>query len=192
MLIAGMHGLQHKKLTTRTGAARKLFNDDVVQSNRRKEAHVGSPERIIADGRRSTRLSSKRVVAHSSSSERSRADGERSERTRTSANGGSHGVNSQLNGHSSDGVNSQLNGATDGVNSQLNSASHAVNSQLNAHSDGVNSQLNSGSHGVNSQPNGSKRVHANAPARGRAKMARTELKMAPRSGKVELVPRGDR
>ncbi|CAN6311540.1 unnamed protein product [Urochloa humidicola] len=212
-----MHGLRHKKLTskgaTRGGSNQTGFSDDVVQSNRSKGAHVGSSERSIAvqsnrnkeaHARSSDRSiavqsnrSSERTIAHSHRSKRVLnnrgagahtgedanctmvgADGEHSERN--SANGASHGVNSQLNG-ATDGVNSQLNGVADGVNSQVNGSSNGVSSQLNGSSDGVNSQQN-----------GSKRVLVDAPKRGRAKMSRTELKMAPRSGRVELVPKGHR
>ncbi|XP_039815223.1 uncharacterized protein LOC120678134 [Panicum virgatum] len=88
---------------------------------------------------------------------------------------------------SANGINCER--VANGVNSQLNSASEGGQRVAN----GVNSQLNSASEGGNSEMNiGSKRSREDAPKRGRAKMSRTELKMAPRSGKVELEPRGDR
>jgi len=88
---------------------------------------------------------------------------------------------------SANGINCER--VANGVNSQLNSASEGGQRVAN----GVNSQLNSASEGGNSELNiGSKRSREDAPKRGRAKMSRTELKMAPRSGKVELEPRGDR
>ena len=101
------------------------------------------------------------------------ANGEHSERS--SANGMNHE-------RVADGVNSQLNGTSDGANCELNGTSDGLNSPLNGASDGGNSHGNIGS----------KRVRLDAPKRGRAKMSRTELKMAPRSGRVELAPRRHR
>ena len=80
--------------------------------------------------------------------------------------------------------------AVDGDHSERTSANGISYERV---ANGVNSQLNSASEGGNSELNiGSKRSREDAPKRGRAKMSRTELKMAPRSGKVELEPRGDR
>ena len=80
--------------------------------------------------------------------------------------------------------------AVDGDHSERTSANGISCERV---ANGVNSQLNSASEGGNSELNiGSKRSREDAPKRGRAKMSHTELKMAPRSGKVELEPRGDR
>jgi hypothetical protein len=93
------------------------------------------------------------------------------------------------------------------VNSETNIANevkcgrvaNGVNSELNTNgtppysANGVNPKPNSATDGGNSQMNtNSKRVCEDAPKKGRAKMSMTELKMAPRSGRVELQPRGHR
>ncbi|CAN6340144.1 unnamed protein product [Urochloa humidicola] len=209
-----MHGLRHKKLTSKKGATRggsnqTGFSDDAVQSNRSKEARVGSSERSIpvqskrskeahvGSSERSTAVqSNKRKGVHAGSSERTIADGCKSKRAMNNRRVGAHtGDDANCTMVGADGEHSErnsANGASHGVNSQLNGASDGVNSQLNGVADGVNSQLNGSSDGVNSQQNGSNRVLMDAPKRGRAKMSRTELKMAPRSGRVELVPKGHR
>jgi len=80
--------------------------------------------------------------------------------------------------------------AADGQHSERSSA-NGINSAREAN--GADSLLNSATEGGNSELNiGSKRVREDVPKRGRAKMSRTELKMAPHSGRVELEPRGHR
>ena len=191
MIMQEMHFLRHKKLTSKQGAARcgsnqTGFSDGGIQSNRSKGnqgvqsnkskgAHVGSSERSIAAGVKFKRVNTRRAGAHTESSGRSSADG----------------VNSILVAEG--GVNSTMVGADceHSERNNANGASHGVNTQLNGASDGVNSQLNGASDGGNSHVNiGSKRVLGDAPKKGRAKMSRTELKMAPRSGRVELAPKG--
>jgi len=181
MIMQEMHFLRHKKLTSKQGAARGGSNqtgfsdggiqsnrskgNQGVQSNKSKGAHAGSSERSIAASGKFKRVNTRRAGAHTESSGRSSADG----------------VNSTMVG--ADCEHSERNSA--------NGASHGVNTQLNGASDGVNSQLNGASDGGNSHVNiGSKRVLGDAPKKGRAKMSRTELKMAPRSGRVELAPKG--
>nr|TKW09465.1 hypothetical protein SEVIR_6G103100v2 [Setaria viridis] len=133
-----MHLLQHKKLMSKQGAARGGSNqirtkgNQGVQSNKSKGDHAGRSKRSIADGGKFKRVNTRRAGAHTESSGRSSADGVNSIMVadggvnstmvgadcvhfeRNSANGASHGVNTQLNG-ASNGVNSQLNGASDGA-----------------------------------------------------------------------------
>ena len=162
-----------------------------LRSSERRSADDGHTERII-DG--AVGVDSTMVGADNGHIERINTDGvnttvvgvdgEHSERN--SANGVNcgrvaNGVNSERNsanevnyGRVDNGVNSKPNSAN-GINSEPNSA-NGVNPEPNSATDGGNSQLNTNS----------KRVREDAPKRGRAKMSRTELKMAPRSGRVEL------
>ena len=194
-----MHGLRHKKLTgtqgARRGGSKQIgFSNDGFQSNRSKEDHARTSKKGSADGTKSNRVNTRRVAALATSSERT-SGGNSKTAAGDASLGGSNGVNSTMvavdGDHSertsANGINYER--VANGVNSQLNSASEGGQRVAN----GVNSQLNSASEGGNSELNiGSKRSREDAPKRGRAKMSRTELKMAPRSGKVELEPRGDR
>ena len=192
MIMQKMHGLRHRKLTSNKDAIRGGSNQ------------IGSTERSIAVAGKSKRANTKWVGAHTGSLERSSADGSNSRMVgvddghtrRINADGvdstmvgganGEHSERSSANGMKhervANGVNSQLNGTSDGANCELNGTSDGLNSPLNGASDGGNSHGNIGS----------KRVRLDAPKRGRANMSRTELKMAPRSGRVELAPRGHR
>ena len=67
-----------------------------------------------------------------------------------------------------------------GVNSER--SANAGDSQQNGSGDGA--QLNGGSEGGNSQ------LNVNPSKRGRGKLTRTELKMVPHSGRVQLEPVG--
>jgi len=176
-----MHGLRHKKLTgmqgARRGGSKQIgFSNDGFQSNRSKEDHAGTSKKGSADGTKSNRVNTRRVAALATSSERT--SGGNLKTAAGDANlGGSNGVNSTMV-------------AVDGDHSERTSANGISCERV---ANGVNSQLNSASEGGNSELNiGSKRSREDAPKRGRAKMSRTELKMAPHSGKVELEPRGDR
>lgn len=137
---------------------------------------LGHLKKGSADGTKSNRVNTRRVAALATSSERT-SGGNSKTAAGDASLGGSNGVNSTMV-------------AVDGDHSERTSA-NGINCERVAN--GVNSQLNSASEGGNSELNiGSKRSREDAPKRGRAKMSRTELKMAPRSGKVELEPRGDR
>ncbi|RLM74430.1 hypothetical protein C2845_PM15G07700 [Panicum miliaceum] len=97
------------------------------------------------------------------------------------------GHNERIN---ADGANCMMV-AADGEHSERSSA-YGINSGRRA-GNAVISELNGASDCGNSQLNiGSQRVRENAAKRGRAKMSRTELKMVPRTGRVELAPRGHR
>jgi hypothetical protein len=81
-----------------------------------------------------------------------------------------------------DGSNEKRVSATGNTENSLNIGSTNVNSRLSAGNGDVNSSLNSGS----------KRCSQAPTKRGRAKMARTELAVPPRSGRVVLEPVGHR
>jgi len=192
MIMQKMHGLRHRKLTSNKDAIRGGSNQ------------TGNTERSIAAAGKSKRANTKRVGVHTGSSERSSADG--SNYRMVGVDDGhtrrinADGVDSTMVG-GANGEHSERSSANcmnhervaNGVNSQLNGISDGANCELNGTSDGLNSPLNGASDGGTSHGNiGSKRVRLDAPKRGRAKMSRTELKMAPRSGRVELAPRGHR
>ena len=190
-----MHGLRHKKLkstkqgATKGGSNQTEFSNDFVQSNRSKRDDARTSRKGCVDGIKSNRANTSRAAALAGSSERTSACG-------SSRKVGADVGNSNMGG--TDGSHTErmrLDGdstmfAADGQHSERSSA-NGINSAREAN--GADSLLNSATEGGNSELNiGSKRVREDVPKRGRAKMSCTELKMAPRSGRVELEPRGHR
>ncbi|KAL6660880.1 hypothetical protein ACP70R_000264 [Stipagrostis hirtigluma subsp. patula] len=160
-----MHGLRHRK----TGGSSQRSNADAA--NCQRSSAVGfSSQRRSTDG-----LNSQRTSAVGFNSQRRSSDGVNSQRS-------ADGINSQRLGANS--VNSERSGA-DGDNSPVVGA------------DGLNSQTSYGSgdnsnDGVeNSTAIDTTQAIEDPPRRGRKKRSRTQLRLPPRTGKVQLKPKGD-
>jgi hypothetical protein len=217
LLIMQAMYAHHKRPMSNTGSndgANSGSNPQGVQSNTNQSRRVrddgGNFERSSPNGVHSSRNNATRVRADCGSSERNSLDGVQSNRNqsrRIAADGGNFrrsspaSVQSNRNKSRSletDDGNSERSGANGG-NPQLNGGdgpsggnseriiANASDSQQNGSGDGAQ-----GTEGVNSQLNvGSKQGCENPSKRGRGKLNRTELKMVPRSGRVQLEPSGD-
>jgi len=173
LIMQEMYALRHKKHKSNTGSnhgATSGSNPQGVESNtnqsRRVGADGGNSDRSSPNGVQSSRNNATRVRADCGSSERSSLDGVQSNRNQSRRIAG-------------DGGNFRRSSPA-GVNSER--SANAGDSQQNGSGDGA--QLNGGSEGGNSQ------LNVNPSKRGRGKLTRTELKMVPRSGRVQLEPVG--